>query len=73
MGLTCETNLKGAKSMAMFGLSCRKALVGSRMAIIVLFGIMKLRNKPCHLVGLHFQHLLPVFQLRQTGIFESLD
>ena len=40
---------KGANSMAMSGLICRKALVGTGRAISVLFGING--NKPSYLVG----------------------
>ena len=42
---------KGANSMAVSGLTCRKALVGTGRAISVLFGINGLRNKPSYLVG----------------------
>jgi len=35
---------KGVNSMAMSGLACRKALVGTGRAISVLFGINGLRN-----------------------------
>jgi len=38
-------------SMSVAGLSCRKAMVGTRRAISVLSGINGLRNKPSHLVG----------------------
>jgi len=41
---------KGVNSMAMSGLTCRKALVGTGRAISVLFGINGLRNKPSYLV-----------------------
>ena len=44
-------HLKGANSMAMSGLSCKKALVGTARAISVLFGINGLSNKPSYLVG----------------------
>ena len=44
-------HLKGANSMAVFGLACRKALVGTGRAISVLFGINGLRNEPSYLVG----------------------
>jgi len=37
---------KGANSMAVSGLSCREALVGTGRTISVLFGISELRNKP---------------------------
>jgi len=37
---------KGANSMAVSRLACRKALVGTGRAIPVLFGINGLRNKP---------------------------
>ena len=37
---------KGVNSMAVSGVACRKALVGSGRAISVLFGINGLRNKP---------------------------
>ena len=36
-------HLKGANSMAISGLACRKALFGTRRAISVLFGINGLR------------------------------
>ena len=42
---------KGANSMAMSGLPCRKGLVGTVRAISALFGIDGLRNKPSYLVG----------------------
>ena len=42
---------KGANSMAVSGLTCRKALVGTGRAISVLFGINGFRNKPSDLVG----------------------
>jgi len=51
---------KGANSMAVSGLSCRKALVGTGKAISVLFGINGLRNKPSYLVGPPFP---PIFKL----------
>ena len=38
-------NPKGANSMAMSGLACRKALVGTGRAVSVLFGINGLGNK----------------------------
>ena len=38
-------------SMAVAGLSCRKAMVSIGRAISVLFGINGLRNKLSHLVG----------------------
>ena len=50
-------HLKGANSMAVSGLACRKALVGTGRAISILFGINGLRNKPSYLVGPPF----PVF------------
>ena len=37
--------------MAVSGLACRKALVGTGRAISVLFGIKGLRNKLSYLVG----------------------
>ena len=42
---------KGANNMAVSGLACRKALVGTGRDISVLFGINRLRNKPPYLVG----------------------
>ena len=42
---------EAANSMAVSGLTCRKALVGTGMAISVLFGINRLRNKPSYIVG----------------------
>ena len=42
---------KGANSMAMSGLTCRKALVGTGRAISVLVGINGLRNEPSYFVG----------------------
>jgi len=44
-------HLKGANSMAMSELTCRKALAGTGRVISVLFGINRLRNKPSYLVG----------------------
>ena len=41
---------KGANSMAMSGLICRMALVGTGRAISVPFGINGLRNKSSYLV-----------------------
>ena len=41
-----EVYSKGANSMAVSGLSCREALVGTGRTISVLFGISELRNKP---------------------------
>ena len=48
MGAPKDTN-----SMAVSGLACRKALVGTGRAISVLFGINGLtcRNEPSYLVG----------------------
>ena len=57
--------LKGANSMTMSGLACRKALVGTGRAISVLFGINRLRNKPSYLVGPVY--VWPIFQLHQVG------
>ena len=45
---------KGANNMAVSGLSCREALIGTGRAISVLFGISGLRNKPLTFVGLQF-------------------
>ena len=42
---------KGVSSMAVSGLACTKALVGTGRAISVLFGINRLRNKLSYLVG----------------------
>jgi len=42
---------KGANSMAMSGLACRKALIDTGRAVSVLVGIKGLRNKPTYLVG----------------------
>jgi len=61
-------HLKGANSMAMFGLVFRSDLVSTGRAISILIGINGVRNKRSHLVGLHFQNSRPVFQLRQSGI-----
>ena len=52
--------LKGANSMAASGLVSRNDLVGTGMAISVLFGINGVRNKQSHLVGPPF----PVFKSR---------
>ena len=59
---------KGANSMAMSGLACRKALVGTGRAVSVLFGINGLRNKPSYLVGPPFLAFRLIFQLHQVGI-----
>jgi len=60
---------KGANSMAMSGLTCRKALVGTGRAISVLFGINGLRNKPFYLVGPPFLAFTALFfRLRQVGL-----
>ena len=42
---------KSANSMAMSGLSCRRAFNDAGRAISVLFGINGLRNEPSYLVG----------------------
>ena len=44
-------HLKGANSMAAFGLIFRGDLVGTGKAIFVLFGINGVGNKRSHLVG----------------------
>ena len=44
-------HLKGASSMATFGLVSRSDLVGTRRAISVPFGVNVVRNKQSHLVG----------------------
>ena len=56
---------KGANSMTVSGLGCRKALVGTRRVISVTFGF---RNEPSHLVGPPFPVFKACFQLRQVGI-----
>ena len=45
---------KGANSMVVSELTCRKALVGTGRAISVLFGINGLGNKPSYPVGPRF-------------------
>jgi len=55
---------KGANSMAAPGFDGRKALVGTRWPISVLFGINGLRNKQFHLV----EHLFPAFKARFSTI-----
>jgi len=45
---------KSANNMAVSGLSCKEALVGTGRAISVLFGISGLRNKPLTFVELQF-------------------
>ena len=52
---------KGANSMAMSGLTCRMALVGTGRAISVLFGINGLGNKPSYLVGPPFLVFMACF------------
>jgi len=49
---------KGANNMAMSGLLSRSNLVGTGVAISVLFGLNGVRNKQSHLVGPPF----PVFK-----------
>ena len=44
--------------MAMSGLACRKAMVGTGQRISVHFDINGLRNRQSHLVG----HLFPTFK-----------
>ena len=41
----------GANNMAVSGLTCRKALVGTGRANSILFGINGLRNEPSYLAG----------------------
>ena len=43
-------HLKGANSMAVFGLACRKALVGPGRAICVPFGIYRVGISPRALI-----------------------
>jgi len=59
---------KGANGVAVSGLTCRKALVGTGRTISVLFGINGLRNKPSYLVGPPFVVFMAHFQLCQVGI-----
>ena len=59
---------KGANSMAMSGLICRMALVGTGRAISVPFGINGLRNKLSYLVGPSFLVFMACFQLHQVAI-----
>jgi len=47
--------------MAMSGLACRKALIGTGRAISALFGINGLRNKPSYLVGPPFLAFMACF------------
>ena len=54
---------ENANSMAVSGLACRKALVGTERSISVLFG-NGLRNK---LSYLPFLGLRPIYQLCQVG------
>ena len=65
---------KGANSMAVSGLACRKALVGTGRAISVLFGITGLRNKPSYLVGPSFLAFTygPFFSYARLAFPESL-
>ena len=58
---------KGANSMAMSELACRKALVGTGRAISILFGINKLRNKPSDLVGPPLVAFMAHFSASQVG------
>jgi len=58
---------KGANSMAMSELACRKALVGTGRVISVLFGINGFRNKPSDLVGPPFVAFMANFSARQVG------
>jgi len=64
-------NPKGANSMAMSGLACRKALVGTRRAISVLFGINGLRNELSYLVGSPILAFTARFHLHQVGISQE--
>ena len=50
--------------MAVSGLSYRKALVGTRWPISVVFGIKGLRKKQSHLVGPPF----PTFRFSATQV-----
>ena len=60
----------GAHSMAVSGLACRKALVGTGRAISVLFGINGLRNKPSYIIGPPF---LGVYSYARLSFPENLD
>jgi len=60
---------KDANSMAMSGLACRMAFVGTGRAISVLFGINGLRNKPSYLVGPPFLVLMAYFSATQGWHF----
>ena len=64
-------NPKGANSMAMSGLPCRKALVGTGRAISVLFGINGLRNELSYLIGSPFLAFAVHFHLCQVGISQE--
>ena len=69
-GCHCVVHLKGANGMAVCGLACRKALVGTGRAISVLFGINGLRNKPSYLIGPPF---LGVYSYARLSFPENLD
>jgi len=60
-----------ANCMAAYGLSCRKALVGIRRPISVLFDKNGLRNEPSQRARPHFWLSRPFSQLRQVGIFQK--
>ena len=62
---------KGANSMAVSGLACRKALVGTGRAISVLFGINGLRNKPSCRASISSVYGPSFSYVRQVGISQE--
>ena len=67
-------HLKGANSMAVSGLACRKALVGIGRAISVLFGINRLYKQavlPCRASISSIYG--PFFSYARLAFPESLD
>ena len=64
---------KGANSMAVSGLACRKDLVGIGEVISGFFGVNKLRNKPSYLVGPPFLAFTAYFfSYARLAFLESL-
>ena len=55
--------------MAVSGLACRKALVGTGRAISVHFDVNGVRSMPPYLVGPPFLEFTPIFQV---GISQEL-
>jgi len=67
IGESSWVQVKGANSNAMFGLTCRKALVGTGRTISILLALNGLGNELSHFSGSLFPVFKVCFQLGKPG------